>query len=65
MQETSISLLTREGALRATFRPALDADQYAALLQAVRNDGDTYDEMTELLKKVATAWGCEVIIDPC
>ena len=65
MQDTSISLLTREGALRATFRPALDADQYAALLQAVRSDGDTYSEMTDLLHKIAMGWGCQVIIDPC
>jgi hypothetical protein len=65
MQDTSISLLTREGALRATFHPALDADQYAALLQAIRNDGDTHAEMTELLTKIAIAWGRQVIIDPC
>jgi hypothetical protein len=65
MQETSISLLTRDGGLRATFRPALDGDQYAALLQAIRHDGDTLSEMSDLLTKIGLSWGCDVIIDPC
>jgi hypothetical protein len=65
MQETSLSLLTREGGLRITFRPALDDDQHAMLLEAVQQGGETIPELTILLLKLAGRWGCNVIIDPC
>lgn len=64
-QETSISPLTRDGGLRVTFVPSLNADQHAALLEAVKLEGDTIPEMRELLAKLASYWGCRVIIDPC
>jgi len=65
MQETSISLLTRDGGIRATFRPALTPDQYAALATAIKHDGDTIGTMAELLTKLAASWACEVMVDPC
>ena len=65
MQETSISLLTREGGLRATFRPALSAQQYSQLLNAIRHDGDTIVEMSALLHKLGSSWDCQVMIDTC
>ena len=65
MQDTSISLLTKDGGVRATFKPALDSTQYDALLEAIKHDGETAAEMAELLKKLGRSWGCEVIVDPC
>jgi hypothetical protein len=65
VQNTSISLLTRDGGICATFKPGLNADQYAALAAAIEHDGDTAVELAELLRKLARSWGCEVIIDPC
>ena len=60
----SISLLTKDGGVRATFRPALTPQQYDALATAIKHDGDTVAEMTELLKKLALSWDCQVIVDP-
>lgn len=65
MQATSINLLTRDGGLCATFTPGLTHEQYTALAHAIRHDGDTYAEMSELLKRLGTAWGCKVTVDPC
>jgi hypothetical protein len=65
MQATSINLLTREGGLCATFNPPLTAEQYEVLLTAVKHDGETIAEMSELLRKLARSWDCTVVIDPC
>jgi hypothetical protein len=65
MQDTSITLLTKEGGVRATFRPALSSDQYAALAEAIKHDGDTIAAMRDLLTMLARSWGCTAIIEPC
>jgi hypothetical protein len=65
MQDTAISLLTKDGGVRAIFRPALTPTQYEALATAIERDGETLIEMTELLKKLASSWGCDVTVDPC
>lgn len=63
---TSVSLLTREGGLRATFRPVLTEEQYASLLQTVQLDaGSSIAETTALLKRLGQTWNCEVTVDPC
>lgn len=63
---TSVSLLTREGGLRARFRPALTEEQYASLLQTVQLDaGNSIADTTALVKRLAQTWNCEVTIDPC
>jgi hypothetical protein len=63
MQSTSINLLTRDGALSATFTPALTSSQYDQLLHEVENDGDTFDELKEVLQKLAGQWKCKVAVD--
>jgi hypothetical protein len=63
MQSTTISLLTREGALSATFAPALSSEQYDQLSRELKRDGDTKAELTELLHQLAGAWRCRVIVD--
>ena len=65
MKATSINLLTREGGLCATFTPGLTPEQYTALADAIRHDGETTAEMAELLQKLGRAWEIEVVIDPC
>lgn len=63
MQSTSINLLTRDGALCATFSPALTASQYDQLLREIKNDGDNKVEMTALLQSLAAQWRCQVVVD--
>lgn len=49
--ETTISLLTRDGAVYIAFAPALDASQYARLLDiAKRAEGETQ------LKEAVAMW---------
>jgi hypothetical protein len=57
-----LHLLTRDGAITATFRPALTSEQYDHLLQAV-DSGDTRQKLAELLASLAQAWGCDVVVD--
>ena len=64
-QSTSISLLCRDGSLSASFTPALNDDQYIALREAIRHDGETRVDLAQLLRKLGRSWGCDVIIDPC
>jgi hypothetical protein len=63
-QSNSINLLCRDGSLCATFMPALNDDQYAALREAIRHDGDTKMDLAKLLRKLGRSWGCEVMTDP-
>lgn len=64
MPETSISLLTRDGSIRATFKPALNGDQYLALSEAAKAVGDSAAEVSEVLSNLGRSWRREVIIDP-
>ena len=64
-KSNSISLMCDDGALTATFTPALNDDQYIALTEAIRHDGETRVDLAELLRKLGRSWGCEVMIDPC
>jgi hypothetical protein len=61
-QSTILHLLTRDGAITATFAPHLTNDQYDLLLQEV-NSGDTREKLAEILGNLARTWGCEVVID--
>ena len=63
MQSTSISLLTRDGALSATFTPALDSPQYDRLLREVVAVGASGQESQTLLNRLAIDWNCNVFID--
>lgn len=65
MEATSINLLTREGGICATFTPGLTPEQYTALADAIRHDGDTAAELADILKKLARVWGCQVVVEPC
>jgi hypothetical protein len=59
---TTLTLLTREGALGITFPVRLTEQQYAKLLSCV-SDCDTKQEMTEAISMVSNEWGIETIVD--
>jgi hypothetical protein len=59
---TTLHLLTRDGAITATFTPPLTADQYDRLHQEI-DAGDTRDKLVELLGMLAQTWDCRVVVD--
>jgi hypothetical protein len=59
---TILHLLTRDGAVTATFTPPLNSEQYDRLLAEV-DAGDTREKLTELLSSLARSWGCGVVVD--
>lgn len=61
-RHTSLKLLTRDGALAATFTPALSAGQYDELAARV-NEFPGKPELRQYLVDVATRWGLNVVID--
>ena len=65
VESTSINLLTRNGAVCATFTPALTSEQYDEILKVVQVDGNTAEELANLLKKLAAKWQRTLILDPC
>lgn len=62
MECTTLNLLTRDGALGVTFRPALTPEQYSELYDLV-GDADSADEMSAAVKIAAGQWGAEVVVD--
>ena len=61
-RRTSLKLLTRDGALAATFTPALSAGQYDELASCV-NEFPSKPDLRQYLAEVATRWGVSVVID--
>jgi len=62
MECTTLSLLTRDGAVAVTFTPALTAQQYAELYD-LAFDADSADEMSSAVKSAAGRWGANVVVD--
>lgn len=61
---TSLNLLTRSGAIRVTFTPALSSSQYDQLLGVV-NEGDDAQDLSALLRDAARSWARSITIDAC
>jgi len=59
VDSTTLNLLTRDGAVTVLISPALEADHYAELHEAVR-DAETAEEMREVVKAVCDRLGREV-----
>ena len=59
---TTLHLLTREGAITATFTPLLTPGQYDRLLKEI-DAGETRQKLAELLTSLAKTWDCQVVID--
>jgi hypothetical protein len=62
MESTRLKFLTRNGAITATFEPALTAEQAEELSQLVKDPGSA-DELKLLLEAVADEWGLFLVID--
>jgi hypothetical protein len=62
IKKTSLKLLTRDGALAATFTPALSAEQYDELAAAV-NQFHGKPDLRQYLSEVASRWRVSVVID--
>ena len=60
---TPISLLTRDGAVTVTFEAYLTGEQYAKLLDCIRDYSETRQELTERIAMAANEWGIKVIVD--
>jgi hypothetical protein len=61
-QTTTLHLLTRDGAITATFTPLLTSEQYDRLLSEV-DAADTREKLVGLVVQLAQGWGCEVVVD--
>jgi hypothetical protein len=64
VQTTTLTLLTREGAVTISLTPALQANQYDELLQLV-NAPESRQELSELVQGLAARWQRTVTIDFC
>jgi len=62
MDATRLSLLTRDGAIAATFEPALSSEQAEELSKLIRDPG-TDEELRLLLESMADYWGSYLVID--
>jgi hypothetical protein len=59
--ETTLTLLTRDGSITVTFRPALAPDHYQALYRLVIDDEDNEgNELCKKIKAMAEEWNVEL-----
>jgi hypothetical protein len=62
--ETSLHLLTRDGAIRVAFSPRLTAEQYAELMVIVdSNSTPSKAELCSVLRAAAMNWRNEIEIE--
>jgi hypothetical protein len=59
---TQLQFLAGDGAIFATFEPALSTDQAQELSDATRLPGSS-DELKRLLETLAARWGLDLVID--
>jgi hypothetical protein len=57
--ETTLRLLTRDGAIGFQFTPKLEPDQYMALLSAATT-ADSSDELRSAAETLASQWQIEL-----
>jgi hypothetical protein len=62
MDCTHLQFLTGDGAILATFEPALTVEQSAELAELV-SDRESVDDLGTLLEAVADQWGVDLVID--
>ena len=60
--QTALHLLARDGAIKVAFSPRLSAEQYAELMEVVEMT-QTKEELSEALRRAASAWGYEIEIE--
>jgi hypothetical protein len=62
MDSTHLQFLTGDGAILATFEPALTVDQSVELAELV-SDRESTDDLGTLLEAVADQWGLFLVVD--
>ena len=60
---TTLNLLTRDGAVAVAFPGYLTGEQYGKLYDCIRDYSETRQELTERIAMVANEWGVTAIID--
>jgi hypothetical protein len=60
--QTTLSLLTRDGAVTVTFSAKLTDEQYARLFELTRR-AETKQDMEVILTSVAAEWGVPAVIE--
>lgn len=63
LKTTTLGLLTSDGAISVTFKPALLSEQYDDLLRVALAEVHTRSELRDLLCALAEKWGIECIVD--
>jgi hypothetical protein len=64
--ETTLTLLTRDGSITITFRPALAPDHYQALYRLVIDDEDNGgNELCHKIRALAENWNVELETMEC
>lgn len=62
MSETTLRFLMADGAMSATFSPALTPDHYAELHALIQHP-TTKDELRLAIERAARLWGVKVNLD--
>jgi hypothetical protein len=62
MESTHLQFLTNDGAILATFEPALNSEQAEELAELV-SDREAIDDLANLLEAVSDQWGLYLVID--
>lgn len=62
MKQTSLKLLTRDGAITVIFHDTLSPEEYEAVYDCVKDSADA-DELRQCLRLMASEWGMTVTIE--
>lgn len=60
---TTLSLLTRDGAVTVTFQGYLTSAQYAKLFESIQQYSDSAIELKERIAMLANEWGLEATVE--
>ena len=63
--ETTLTLLTKEGAITVTFRPALGPERYVALYDLILADAETPGNLCQKIREMARHWNVQLDTADC
>jgi hypothetical protein len=61
-ESTALNLLTREGAVSATFSAMLTTPQYAKLFGCIQEHSESRLELKERIAMLANEWGIDAMV---
>ena len=62
-ESTTLNLLTRDGAVTATFSATLTTSQYETLFESIHDYSDSAIELKERIATLANEWGIDASVD--